>query len=214
MEEVRKELPDFDEWYKNYTPPEIVYLAAYDTETGAVLSVGPDYSIDQKRFKNIIQLENNIAEKIISGEIRMSKCFIDATSGELEITEVKNLYKIDDVVHRVIEDQWAEIEKPDIFITADSKNKKLKIELSEEFGGTRKLDEKFQPVVERKIFWDGETSLNFLITSYNDPHIIYDSIDTKLSELSDSIEFDNVKYPDRFSVYTRRLFKNYVLEVL
>jgi len=208
VEKVRDDLPDFDEWLANYKPPVIKYLAGYDPESGQVRSIGPDYSINDK---HVIEVETDLAEKIISGEIKLNKCFIDTTSGQMEITEVKNLHKIDDILHRVIDVKWADIEKPDIFVTADTKNKTLTVELSEEYGGTRKLNE---DVVKRKIFWDGETNVNFLITSYNDPHIIFDSLDTKLNTLTDSIVFKNVKFPEDFSVYTRRLFKNYVLEVL
>ena len=211
MEKVRDDLPDFDEWLANYKPPTIKYLAGYNPETGQVNSIGPDYSINEK---HTIEVDNDIAEKIISGEIKLSKCFIDTASGQLEITEVKNLHKIDDILHRVIEIKWADIDKPDIFVTADLTNNKLTVELSEEYGGTKKLDDKFQPVTKRKIFWDGETNVNFLITSYNDPHLIFDSLDTKLSNLTESVVFENVKFPKDFSVYTRRLFKNYVLEVL
>lgn len=211
MEEVRDDLPDFDEWLANYKPPVIKYLAGYDPESGQVKSIGPDYSITEK---HTIEVDKDIAEKIISGEIKLSKCFIDTTSGQIEITEVKNLHKIDDILHRVIDVKWADIEKPDIFITADLANKKLTVELSEEYGGTKKLDDKFQPVTKRKIFWDGETTINFLIASYNDPHLIFDYLDTKLSSLKESVVFENVNFPEDFSVYTRRLFKNYVLEVV
>ena len=127
MEEKLK-LPDFDEWLANYVPPEVKYLAAYDNKTGKVLVVGPDYSIDKEKFKNTVELEPNIAEDIITGEIRISKCFIDTLSGKLEITEVKNLHKIDDVLHRIVEVQWSDCEKPEIFLTYE--NNKLLIELS------------------------------------------------------------------------------------
>jgi hypothetical protein len=210
MEEKLK-LPDFDEWLKNYVAPEVKYLAAYDKETGRVLAVGPDYSIDTDRFKNTISIENKIAEDIITGEIRISKCFIDAMSGKLEITEVKNLHKIDDILHRIVEVQWSEVEKPDIFLTYNSNN--LIVELSEEFSGTKKLDDKFQPVSKRNVFWDGETELNFLITDYNDPHVVYEEVNVKIGDLKNAVEFKNLKLPKRFSIYTRRLFKNYVLDI-
>ena len=210
MEEKLK-LPDFDEWLENYIPPEVKYLAAFDKETGRVLAVGPDYSIDTNKFKNTVLIEKNIAEDIITGEIRISKCFIDSMSGKLEITEVKNLHKIDDILHRIVEIQWSEVEKPDIFLTYVDNC--LSVELSEEFGGTKKLEDKFQPVSKRNVFWDGETELNFLVTDYNDPHVVYKEVNVKLSDLENVVEFKNLKLPKKFSVYTRRVFKNYVLEI-
>ena len=59
MEEKIREipdLPDFDEWAANWKPPVITYLAAFDKESGQVLCVGPDYSIDTTRFKNTIEI--------------------------------------------------------------------------------------------------------------------------------------------------------------
>lgn len=210
MEKVRDDLPDFDTWYENYKTPTINYLAAYDIETGSVLSVAPDYALNTERFKHSVPLPPGVAESIISGEIKMRNCFIDATSGSLEITEVKNLYKIDDVLHRIIELKWAEFENPEIIVTANPKQKTMSIELSNEYGGSYVLP---KPIVERKIFWDGETVLKFLITNYNDPHIVHKSIEIKLSDLNNKFVLSDIEFPKNFSVFTRRLFKKYAMEI-
>ena len=211
MEDKRRsieDLPDFDEWIANYKPPEIKYVAAFDADTGVVLCVGPDYAVDTKTYKNIIEIDELNALAILNGEVQMSKCFIDASQGKLEIVEVKNLFKIDDVLHRIIDIKWAEIDKPDVVVTYS--NKKFKVEISEMYGGTYKLDTD-EPFAQRKIFWDGETVLNFDITAYNDPHYVYHSTHVKLSDLVEKpFEFECVVGED-FSVFTRRLFKNYVI---
>ena len=87
-------------------------------------------------------------------------------------------------------------------------------ELTEEFNGTLIMPEKYQPVTKRNIIWDGETALNFYITEYNDPNIMYFKFKVLLKDLVDSkivVNCHNV--PDKFSVYTRRVLKNYVLEI-
>jgi len=212
MEKDIKNLPDFDEWIKNYKPDPINYLAAFDSETGKVLTVGPDYSIDKEKYPNTLALDSTQAEAIISGEIKLSKCFIDPNAGELEIVEQKDLFKIDDVLHRIVNTEWSSIEKPDVFLEYDKKSSRLTVKLSEELGGTHKLDKKWHPIVKRKMFWDGETVLSFSITEYNDPHIVYDKVDVKLSDISGQAKSFNIKCPEKFSVYTRRLLKNYVIE--
>lgn len=209
--EEKLELPDFDEWVKNYKPAEIKYVAAFDVDTGRILSVGPDYAINQDGFKNIIDIDAQVAEKIISGEIRINNCFVDPTMGELEIVEVKNLTTIDDVMHRVVEKQWSEVEKPEIYLTYH--NNKLKIELSEEFGGTYKLDQKHHPLAKRKIFWDGDTVMSFLITDYNDPHKIHNIVEIKIADVIENFKEIETNAPKKFSIFTKRLFKNYVLEI-
>ena len=212
-EKLKNPVPDFDEWLANYVEPEKFYLAGFDNETGSVKVVGPDYSIDKKRWPNTIPVDADVAEMIISGEIKLSNCFVDQSMGTLEITEVKSLFKIDDLLHRIIDKRWSDVKKPDVFLTFNQNESELKIELSEEFGGTKILADEFQPVTKRKIFWDGETKLNFLITAYNDPHIIYQEIETTISDITNSITVD-IECTEKFSIYTRRLFKNYVVEVL
>lgn len=208
--EGKIEVPDFDEWIKNHKPPEIKYQAAFDVETGSVKLVGPDFSIDRNKYKNTIDLDELTAKAILNGEINISNCFVDANSGDLEITEVKSLFNIDDVLHRVISKEWTQEESHDIYLTFDKKHNEIKVELSEALGGTKKENENF---VKRKLFWDGETKLNFFVTNYNDPHITYQVLETKVADLQKNPKvFANVKCPEKFSIYTRRLFKKYVIE--
>jgi len=206
-----EEIVDFDEWYKNYQPIEIEYVAVFDPDSGRVISVGPLHAFQNE--KNKVMIERDIAELIIEGQIKISDCAVDPHSNTLEMIEIKNIFKIDDVLHRIISQEWTEIEKPDIYITFNSTANTLKFELTEEYSGTKKLDDKFQPVTPRKILWDGDTVLNFLVTDYNDPNILYKMISLKISDLiSKSKIIKNVDVPSKFSVYTRRVFKNYVIE--
>jgi len=206
-------LPDFDEWLKNYEPAPVVYNAAFDPQSGKITSIGPDHTINKDKYENIIEVESDLAEKIINGEIRMSKCFVDPHEGKLEIVEVKDLYKIDDVLHRIIVKEYSEVKKPDIHLTHFSESNTLAIELSEEYGGTFIQDKEFQPVTKRKMFWDGHTELEFSITDYNDPNIIRDNFSIKVSDLvGKKVELLDLDIPKYFSVYTRRLFKNYMIE--
>jgi len=205
------DLPDFDEWIANYKPPVVNYLAAFDQETGKVLCVGPDYSIDKERFKKTISIDSDTALAIIEGEIKMNKCFVDVQSGSLEITEVQNLFKIDDVLHRIVNIKWAEIDEPDVIVSR--KGDTFTVQLSEKYGGTYKLNSD-TPIATRKIFWDGETILNFDICDYNDPHTSYYTASVRLEDLVGKSFNFTCDSPDDASVFTRRLFKNYVFEEL
>lgn len=205
------DLPDFDEWIANWKPPELNYLAAFDPETGKVMCVGPDYSIDRDRYKKTIDIDTETAMAIIEGEIKMNKCFVDVQSGSLEITEVQNLFKIDDVLHRIVNIKWAEIDEPDIVVSR--KGDMFTVRLSEKYGGTYKLNSD-TPVATRKIFWDGVTLLNFDVCEYNDPHTSHHTATVALDDLvGKSFEF-TCECPEDASVFTRRLFKNYVFEEL
>lgn len=205
-----EELMDFDEWLKNYKPKEPEYVAVFDPQTGHVKSVGPLHAFENE--KNKISVDRETAESIISGEINISSCVIDFDSNVLEIAEIKNIFKIDDVLHRIISKEWSTVENPDVFLTYDLTENTLTIELSEELGGTHKIEEKHHPIKSRKIIWDGDIEMDFLITDYNDPNLLYELVSVKINELvGNSKVINDIKY-DVFSVYTRRIFKSYIIE--
>lgn len=205
-----EKLMDFDEWLKNYKPIPPEYVAVFDPQTGNVKSVGPSHAFEDE--KNKISIDKELAESIISGEVNISLCMVDIHANTLEIAEIKNVFKIDDVLHRIIDKNWTEVKNSDVYLTYNSKDKTLTIELSEELGGTHKISEEHHPVKTRKIIWDGDTEMDFLITDYNDPNLLYKLVSVKINELIGNAKvFSDIDY-DVFSVYTRRIFKSYIIE--
>ena len=203
MEEI-----DLPELFEDIVFPEIEYMAVFNPDTGEVISVGPMFAFENEKYK--VTIDTETAELIIAGKINIGSCFIDMNSQTLEIVEVKSVYKIDDVLHRIIGNEWSDIENPDVYVTYDSQKKTLKFELTEALNGTKKLD---RPSAHRKILWDGDTVLNFLVTDYNDPNILYEMISMKISDLIGKSKIvKNLNLPKNISVYTRRVFKNYVME--
>ena len=199
---------DFDKWLAEYKPAPVKYVAVYDHLTGAVISVGPDYAFPNEAC--VVEIDSETALLIITAEIQIHHCQINIHSGELEIAETKTLNKLDDVLHRIPLIQYADIIKPDVYLTYTAKSKTLKIQLSTEFGGNKKYKEANK---QRKVVWDGSTVMDFLITEYNDPNLIYKMFSVKINDLiGKTVTVKNVSY-DNFSVYTRRLFKNYVIEL-
>ncbi len=56
---------------------------------------------------------------------------------------------------------------------------------------------------------------SFFITEYNDPNILYQSVVVTLADIiAKSHTVDVTNLPVKFSIYTRRVFKNYVIEKL
>lgn len=193
-------LTDFNTWFDNFKVEDTVYMAVFDNQTGQVISVGPSHAFENETCKLIIDSET--AELIIEGTIKISSCVVDIQNNVMEIAEVKNVFKIDDVLHRIINTEYSEVENPDVILTYNFQNQTLKFELSEVYNGTR------------KILWDGETVMNFLITDYNDPNMLYNMISVKISDLlGQSFVIDNLEVPKKFSIYTRRLFKHYVVNL-
>lgn len=191
--------------------PPLKYKAEYSVDTGALLAVGPDHYFKDK--ENVIDIDQETAELIMEGKIKIHSCFVDLLNNELDITETKSIFKIDNVLHRIIEKKWSTIDRPDVYVSYNSKKKNIKFELSEEFGGTKKLAKKFQPVKKRRINWNGETEMNFMITDYNDPNLLFDMISFKINDIVGKSIIVDIEIPKKFSVYTRRIFKNYVFEI-
>jgi hypothetical protein len=207
-----EEIIDVDQFFVDFKIPEPEYSALFDPISGIVYSVGPSHAFTGK--PNKISIDRETAEFIIEGKILLSSCFVDVNSNTLEIAEIKSVNKIDDVLHRVTEKQHVDFEKPDVYITYNRKKKTLKFELTEELFGTKKLPKKFQPVKKRKIFWDGETKMDFLLTDYNDPNILFKMISITLSDIIEKSEtMNDIEVPENFSLYTRRIFKNYLIDI-
>lgn len=218
MEEIdlsnlsEKALQDLADLIAEIEVPEIKYAAMYDPLTGEVSSVGPSEAFSENDYT--IPVDAETALDIIEGRIKINNCFVDLDSNEFEIVEMKSVFKIDDILHRVPLKQWADVEKPDIYITYHLKTKKLKIQLSEEYFGTKKAPKKFQPIKQKKTRWSGDTTLTLLLTDYNDPHAIREVIRFTIDDLiGNSKIYTNIELPERFSIFTRRIFKNYVMDI-
>lgn len=209
---VDQALQDLAELLADIELPKITYSAVYDPLTGEVSCIGPTESLMDEQYK--ILVDDEVAMRVSAGTVNINNCYVDLDSSELEIVELKNVFKIDDILHRVPVLNWAEVEKPELYITYYPFANRLVFQLSEELRGTKKLPEKFQPVKQKNTRWAGDTSMRFLLTDYNDPHAIHDVIDFKIDDLiGKDMIYRNIELPARFSIFTRRLFKNYVMDI-
>jgi hypothetical protein len=200
----------FDEWLANYVPPELIYFAVFEPESGQVVGIYPGHAAEDIEHK--ILIDNATAEAIINGDIKMSNCFVDGTGEALDIAETKNLVKIDDVLHRIVDVKYTPVDDPDIVVSYSKKDQTLKFELSENLSGTRKNGNTARP---KKIYWSGETEMIFLITEYNDPNSFIDSISFTVSDLQEKpFVVEKISVPEKFSIYTRRIFEKYAFEEL
>lgn len=191
-------IKDFIEWAQTLPVKNTKYYAVFDSSSGQVLGIYPDHSCLDTNSK--IEIDEEMAQSVLEGKTQLNSYVVNTEDNCLEIVENKSLTKIDDVLHRIIDNQWAEIADPDVTVTICKENNKLKLQLSDKFYKSR------------KIYWDGNTEMLFLITDYNDPNGLYSLFSTTVNKLFDSkiLEF-NVEIPDDFSIYTRRIFKKYVM---
>jgi hypothetical protein len=189
-----EEVIDFDKWYQDHKI-EIEYWAVYDPETGKVKGIYPNQSADN--FEHKIKIDQETGEAIGDGRISLANCYIDFESDTLEIIEIKSLIKIDDVLHRIIDSYWADSKDPDLTVKVKGDN--LIFSLSD------KVKSK------KRIHYNGDTIMDFYITEYNDPNILFEKFSIQLNQLIEEEKSFQIKLPKKFSVYTRRIFKKYIL---
>ena len=82
--------------------------------------------------------------------------------------------------------------------------------MASKFQGTRNTES----TAARKIHWNTDTEMLLLITDYNDPNVVYYMLSLSIAELINQNKvFENIVLKKKFSIFTRRLFKNYVMEI-
>lgn len=189
-------IKDLIEWMQSLPVTEIRYYAVFDPASGGILGIYPDHSCPS--VSNKIEVDEEIAQSVLEGKTLLNSYVVNTDDNSLEIIENKSLTKIDDVLHRIIDSSWSDISDPDVIISVFPK--KMIIKLSDKFYKSR------------KIYWDGSTEMLFLVTDYNDPNGLHETFSTTVDNLFNSkiIEFE-INVPLNFSIYTRRIFKNYVM---
>lgn len=192
-------------------PPTTKYYAEYDPVTGNILKVGPEHALSL--CQHTIAIEEEIALSIIKGEIFLSNCGVDIIENKFILFEKRNVVKIDDLLHRIIDIKYSNDDRPYIFLTYNKKNNSIKVEMTELYLGTKKWPKKYKKVEPKKVHWDGDTKLNFLVTAYNDPTILYETFSLSINDLvenSVTVKLSS-KIENEFSVFTRRIFKSYAM---
>jgi hypothetical protein len=191
-------LKDFEEWVNSLPIQEVKYYAEFDPDSGKVLGIFPDYAATDLKYK--IEVDEFVANSVAEGTTSLMSYAVDLTTADLEFIEIKSLTKIDDVLHRIIDKKWSLIEDPDIILNYDRDAKTLTIELSEKYR-------------HKKIHWNGTTEMLYLVTDYNDPNGLRYNLSVTINELIGKQKvFENIEVPIDYSVYTRRIFKNYIIE--
>lgn len=195
--EEKLDLPLFDQWIKTIEIPEETYFFEFDSE-GNVLALHPGQTVDH--IKNKIQVDNSIALAIYEQGETLRHYKVDVISGrviKVNLSNITGLHKIDDVLHRVIDKRWSNVTKPDIAIEYNRQESLLTF--------------KINPLL-KTVEWQGDQEMVFLITEYNDPNVLQEMISFNVNELVKYPQRITVDLPEKFSIYTRRIFDKYTYE--
>jgi hypothetical protein len=208
-----EEVIDFDEWLKKLEVRKPVFYVIYNSETGEINSVGPNTQCLDHQSK--LEITQDFADLIFSGKINPSSLRVNYETQTIDVVEEPDSLSSNFLIHRIPEKKNFEGKDIDIFILYDRSNKELVFEMTEKFGGTYNNSqciktEKKQP------FWDKELTVEYTVGDYNDPNVIHESIEIKLSDMiGKKVTFENIFLPKKYSIfYTKRILRNHVTEEL
>ena len=195
--EEKLDLAPFDEWIKTLEIPEETYFFEFDLD-GNVIALHPGPSVDH--IKNKIQVDLDVAVGIYDRGETLRHYKVDVISGrviKVNLASITGLTKIDDVLHRVVDKKWSKIYKPDVSIEYDRADALLTF--------------KINPLL-KTIEWQGDQDMIFLVTEYNDPNVLQEMISFDVNELVKYPQQFTLALPEKFSIYTRRIFDKYTYE--
>jgi hypothetical protein len=193
-----EEITDFDKWLQMLIVEPVEYYAIYNPQTAEVIGIYPKNSAKDIEHKVLIDLD--LAESILEGKVSLRSCFVDEVDDILQVVQTQSVRQIDDILHRVVSKAFATFDEADLCITFNSELNTITLLLIE------KLKRK-------NIRWANSTVLKFLITEYNDPHKVIQVITTTLDDLYNNNQTYQYTGTDKnFSVFTSRIFKNYIFE--
>lgn len=203
-----EEMMDFDEFLAAQTDRKPEFYAIYDPETGALKGVYTEHAAADIEHK--IKIDTDAAMAILDGTANPLTYKVDVLTKTLEISEVINLNRLNFLLFRIEDIRYTEKRENEIFLTYDSTKKSMTLEMTERLGGTRPTEEK----TNKKVIWDGDTKLVFFVTDYNDPNVVHHTLNLTVNDLvGKSVTFENITTPEKFSVFTRKVFLTYILEI-
>ena len=198
--EEKLDLMPFDEWIKTIHPDEEEsFYFSYD-DTGMVTGLHPE--MGAIHFDKKIKIDNDIAHSVFEGKEHLKTFRVNTVTKELIKMSsflTSSLTKIDDVLHRIIDKKWAANKEPDVMVSYIIDDARLVFSLSPKHKG---------------VIWDGDVEMLFLVTGYNDPNDLKHMLRFNVGDLVDSDKVFDIEMYGKFSVYTRRMFENYIFEAV
>jgi len=194
---MEQELIDFDEWLVSQQSLTISYSAVYNDE-GQVISIGPSAAYDH--LTNKVSIDEEFANLVFEGKETLLSFKVDIVTKQLiKLSKfvTHSLTRIDDVLHRIIDEQWSSFNNPDVVVTYNESNNELIFSINSKY---------------KKLIWEGDTEMIFLITDYNDPNVLYKMISVLVGDITDNDKVFKISLPKKFSIYTRRIFDQYVFK--
>jgi hypothetical protein len=183
---------------QSFSIAEIKHYAIYDVHTRQVIGVYPEASA--KNLTNKVLIDREQTENFFDGILPMHTCYVEEVDGILEVVQTQVIKKIDDILHRIPDKEFSNVEDTELLIQFNVNSKKIIFSLSSKM----KL---------RKVKWNNDVEARFVISKYNDPYNFFQIIQFKINDLYNSdLVFDYLGNDTSFSIFTSRIFKKNIIE--
>jgi hypothetical protein len=185
---------EFQNWIKTLQISKERYYVSFDDQGNLI-------DISTLPGPKKLEIDEESAEDIYQGKKNLNSFKVDISTMSIVDNQTVSisLTKLDDVLHRVVEKQWSTVDDPDITIQYNASENSLT------FLSNKKI---------KNYLWSGDTVLTFLITGYNDPNVLKEMIYVTVGDIIENQKTIKIEALENFSIYTRRVFKDYVFEVL
>lgn len=206
-----EETIDFDEWLKKTEIQQPVFYVIYNSETGEINSISSTgQCLD---YQSKLEITQDFADLIFSGKINPSSLRVNYETKTIDVVEESNSLSSNFLIHRIPEKKNFDGKDIDIFILYNRSKKELVFEMTEKFGGTYNSSQ-LTKIEKKQQFWDKDLIVEYTVGDYNDPNIIHESIEIKLSDMiGKKVTFENISLPKMYSIfYTKRILRNHVVE--
>lgn len=194
---------DFDKWIEEHQTIEVQYYAVYNDD-GVVTGIYPERIVSDKQNKVLVDKET--AELIHNGTLQLHLCRVSVLEKKFLTSYEK---EIDDVLHRIPDKRWSSEKYFDFYIDYYRKESKIILALSSKYNGIRDSGTPISVPINNL-----HTEINLIFSEYNDPNKPYYNIKIKVEELVNKEKLiNNIELPEKFSVFTRRFFDTYIVDV-
>jgi len=198
-----EEVMDFDLWLESQKNLKPKFYLIYN-ESGLVTGIYPESAASE--ISNKIELSEELRFQLDSGESRIDSYRVDIVTKQLVILESIKFFPL---LIRATDMSYSSDKNFEVYITYNRQESLAVIELSSNLGGTK------QDQTERRMLdIHPELTMRLYFTDYNDPNILHDKIEIRVQDLlKDCVSKKIELLPERFGVFTKRLFDRYGFEI-
>lgn len=171
-------------------------------EIGQIEQVGPANIFVGK--SNLVEINDEISNKLLEGTLHLSSLLVkfDNDIATVHIIDTKSTSMINNLLYRINPTTDLQHDTGDLTIKIDVENSSMKVSLR-------------NPELVSRGMISPDKEILLLITEFNDPNALYEICRIRIGDLAtDTVYYEGLTIPKHFDLYTKRIFRDYRLEII